>query len=337
MATMRVMLVRAPGEALTLEERPLPQPGPGEVRVKVAACGICHSDAFTVQGGWPGIAYPRAPGHEIAGTVDALGAGVTTVRAGDRVGIGWCGGYDGTCPSCRRGSFVTCADARVPGISYDGGYADYVVVQEGVLAPLPPELSFDEAAPLMCAGITVYNALRHADARPGDLVAVLGIGGLGHLGVQFAAKMGFATVAIARGHEKDALARRLGAIDYIDSEKEDVAERLQAHGGARVVLATATSADAMTAAVGGLGIDGTLLIVGASAEPLRVPPIALIGGRKRIQGWPSGDPADIEDTLRFAALAGIRPMIETVPLERANEGFAKMMSNRARFRMVLAH
>lgn len=331
---MRAMQVRTPGK-LDLVELPLPEPGQGQVRLRVEACGVCHSDSFTVNEAWPGIALPRAPGHEIAGTVDALGAGVSSVAPGARVGVGWHGGHDGTCPSCLRGDFVTCANLKVPGIAYDGGYCEYVVVPADVLAPIPDELSFAEAAPLLCAGVTTYNSLRHSGARPGDLVAILGIGGLGHLGVQFAAKMGFETVAIARGTDKEPLARRLGAVDYVDSQAEDVAARLKARGGARVVLSTATSARAMEPALGGLGIDGKLLIVGASMEPLSVNTVGMIGGRQSIQAWPSGVSADSADTMRFAVLAGVRPLIETEPLERANEAYEKMMSGAARFRMVI--
>lgn len=334
MATMRAMQVRTPGK-LELVELPVPEPGPGQVRLRVEACGVCHSDMFTVQNAWPGITLPRAPGHEIAGVVDALGEGVTSVASGARVGVGWHGGHDGTCPSCLRGDFVTCVDLKVPGIAYDGGYCEYVVVAADVLAPIPDGLSFAEAAPLLCAGVTTYNSLRHSGARPGDLVAILGIGGLGHLGVQFAAKMGFETVAIARGTDKEALARQLGAVDYIDSQSEDVAARLKARGGARVVLSTVTSAKAMEPALGGLGIDGKLMIVGASMEPLSVNTVGMIGGRQSIQAWPSGISADSADTMRFAVLSGVRPMIETMPLEHANEAYEKMMSGAARFRMVL--
>jgi D-arabinose 1-dehydrogenase-like Zn-dependent alcohol dehydrogenase len=334
MATMRAMQVRTPGK-LDPVELPLPEPGPGQVRLRVEACGVCHSDSFTVHNAWPGITLPRAPGHEIAGTVDALGAGVTSVAPGARVGVGWHGGHDGTCPSCLRGDFVTCTNLKVPGIAYDGGYCEYVVVPANVLAPIPDGLSFPEAAPLLCAGVTTYNSLRHSGARPGDLVAILGIGGLGHLGVQFAAKMGFETVAIARGTDKEALARQLGAVDYIDSQAEDVAARLKARGGARVVLSTVTAAAAMEPALGGLGIDGKLLIVGASMEPLSVNTVGMIGGRQSIQAWPSGVSADSADTMRFAVLSGVRPVIETMPLERANEAYEKMMSGAARFRMVI--
>lgn len=331
---MRAMQVVTPGK-LEAVELPLPEPGPGEVRLRVEACGICHSDMFTVENHWPGITFPRAPGHEIAGVVDAVGTGVTTVAPGARVGVGWHGGHDGTCVACRRGDFVACVALQVPGIAYDGGYGEYVIAPANVLAAIPDELSFAEAAPLLCAGITTYNALRHSRARAGDVVAVLGIGGLGHLGVQFAAKMGFATVAIARGAGKEALARKLGAIDYIDSERDDVAARLQARGGASVVLATATSSAAMEQTIGGLAVDGELLIVGASPEPLGVSPIALIGGRRSVKGWPSGVAADSEDTMRFCVLSGVRPMIETMPLSRAQEAYDKMMRGEARFRMVL--
>ena len=332
---MRAIQVRKPGEPLELVEIPVPEPGPGEVRVRVRACGICHSDMFTVAGAWPGISYPRTPGHEIAGIIDSVGAGVTSRQPGERVGIGWHGGHDGTCPSCLRGDFVTCRTLRTPGLSYDGGYAEYVVAPANVLAPIPEALSFEEAAPLMCAGVTTYNALRHSGARAGDVVAVLGIGGLGHLGVQFAAKMGFETIAIARGEEKREMALKLGAASYIDSLTEDVASRLNARGGARVVLSTVTSSSAMEPIVGGLSVDGQLLIVGASLEPLPVATISLLGARRSIQGWPSGTGADSADTLAFSALSGVRPMIETLPLARAAEAYERMMSGAARFRMVL--
>jgi D-arabinose 1-dehydrogenase-like Zn-dependent alcohol dehydrogenase len=335
MSTMRAMVVRGPGGKLEAAELPIPEPGPDEVRLRVRACGICHSDMYTMLGLWPGLAYPRAPGHEIAGTVDAVGANVTSVQPGTRAGVGWHGGHDGTCPSCRRGDFVTCRNLRIPGISYDGGYAEYTIAPANVLAPIPDAISFEEAAPLLCAGITTYNALRHSGARPGDVVAVLGVGGLGHLGIQYARAMGFATIAIARGREKQELALGLGAIDYVDSGSEDVAARLQAHGGANVVLSTITSGRAMTPVLGGLAIGGKLLVVGASTEPIDFVPAHAIGRRLSIQGWPSGRAADSEDTLRFSALSGVRPMIEPVPLERAQEAYEKMMRNEARFRMVL--
>ena len=332
---MRAMVVRNPGGPIEAAELPIPEPGPGEVRLRVHACGICHSDVLTVAGGWPGIAYPRAPGHEVAGTVDALGAGVTGVQPGARVGVGWHGGHDGTCPSCMRGDFITCRNARMPGISYDGGYAEYMIAPANVLAPIPDALSFEEAAPLLCAGITTYNALRHSGARAGDVVAVLGVGGLGHLGIQYARAMGFATIAIARGRDKEELARELGATDYIDSAADDVAAQLQAHGGANVVLSTITSGKATTPVLGGLAVDGKLLVVGVSMEPIDFVPARAVGRRLSIQAWPSGTAADSADTLRFSALSGVRPMIEALPLERAQEAYDKMMRGEARFRMVL--
>jgi D-arabinose 1-dehydrogenase-like Zn-dependent alcohol dehydrogenase len=316
-------------------EREIPQPGPREVRVKVQACGLCHSDSLTKEGHWPGIQYPRVPGHEISGVIDALGKEVPKWRAGQRVGIGWYGGHDGYCESCRRGSFITCQNLQIPGITRDGGYADYVVVPFEALASIPDDLSAVQAGPLMCAGITTFNSLRHSGAGPGDLVAILGIGGLGHLGVQFASKMGFRTVAIARGRDKEKLARELGAQRYIDSQSENVAEALKGMGGAKVVLATATSAPAMAATVGGLGVDGKLVILGAAMEALEVNTIDMLGGRKSVQGWPSGSSIDSEDTMAFSAMTGVRPMTEEYPLEKAAEAYERMMSNKARFRVVL--
>ena len=336
MASMRVAQVSRSKGSLELVEREIPQPGAGQVRIRVEACGICHSDSFTKEGLWPGVQYPRVPGHEIAGVIDAVGAGVAGWTQGQRVGVGWHGGHCGYCASCRRGDFVTCRVApQIPGITYDGGYAEYAIVPAGALAPIPDALSPAEAAPVMCAGITTFNALRHSGARPGDTVAVLGIGGLGHLGVQFAVKMGFRTVAIARGKDKAALARELGASRYIDSEAQDPAAELTSLGGARVVLATVTSGSAMSAVVGGLGIDGTLVVLGAAADPIPVSALTLIGGRRSILGWPSGTAADSEDTLAFSALTGVRPMNEVFPLERAAEGYERMMSGKARFRVVL--
>ncbi len=335
MSTMRVMQVAAAGEPFSLVERPVPEPQAGQVRIRVRACGICHSDSLTKLGYWPGITYPRAPGHEIAGVVDALGEGVTTWRTGARVGVGWNGGFDGTCGACLRGDFLMCANHKIPGISYDGGYAEYAIVPANVLAPIPDAISLEEAAPLLCAGITTYNALRHTAARAGSLVAILGVGGLGHLGIQFASKMGFRTVAIARGRDKEKLSRELGAAEYIDSQSEDVAGRLQALGGARVVLATATGAKAIAATIDGLGIDGELWIVGVPAEPLEVNAGALVGRRRSIKGWPSGTAADSADTLRFAVQSGVRPMIEPMPLEDAQAAYDKMMRGDARFRIVL--
>jgi len=337
MAKMRVVQVARANGPLELVEREIPEPGAGAVRVKVEACGICHSDSFTKLGLWPGIQYPRVPGHEIAGTVDAIGPGVAGWTRGQRVGVGWHGGHCGYCNSCRRGDFLTCQVApQIPGITFDGGYADYVIVPAVALARIPEGLSAAEAAPLMCAGITTFNALRNSGARPPDTVAVLGIGGLGHLGIQFAAKMGFRTVAIARGRDKGPLAKKLGASEYIDSEAQDPAAELAKLGGARVILATVTSGKAMTAVLGGLGIDGKLIVLGAADEPLAVSAFLLIGGRRSIAGWPSGTSIDTQDTLAFSALTGVRPMNEVFPLERANDAYEQMMSGKARFRVVLA-
>jgi D-arabinose 1-dehydrogenase-like Zn-dependent alcohol dehydrogenase len=336
MATMRAAQVTRPQGALQLVERDVPAPPAGSVRIKVEACGVCHSDAFTKEGHWPGIQYPRVPGHEIAGTLDAVGAGVEGWTAGQRVGVGWHGGHCGRCESCRRGDFVTCRIApQVPGITYDGGYADYVIAPATALARMPEGFSAVEAGPLMCAGITTFNALRHCDAHPGDLVAVLGVGGLGHLAIQFAARMGFRTVAIARGGDKEALTRELGARRYIDSQREDAAAELTKLGGARIIVATVTSGSAMSAVVSGLGVDGTLLVLGAPADPLEINAGLLIGGRRSIRGWPSGTSIDSEDTLAFSALTGVRPMTEVFPLERAAEAYERMMSGDARFRVVL--
>lgn len=330
-----VRVPSADDHRLELVDAEVPQPKAGHVRIRVSACGICHSDSMPVLNVWPGITFPRAPGHEIAGTVDAVGEGVIGWNAGDRVGVGWHGGHCGHCDRCRRGDFLTCRSLQIPGLSYDGGYQEYVVVPAVALARIPQELSFEEAAPLMCAGVTTFNALRHSGARAGDLVAILGIGGLGHLGVQYAAKMGFETIAIARGEEKASLARELGAHDYLDSTNADIAAELQKRGGAKVILATATSAKAMEPALSGLGVDGQLLIVGAPHEPLSVNATAMIGGRNSIRAWASGTCVDSEDTMRFSVLTGVRPMIETRPLDRAIEAYDRMMSGAARFRMVL--
>ncbi len=332
---MRAVQVREPNAPLELVEREIPEPGPRQVRIKIEACGVCHSDAFVVQGTFPGVRYPAVPGHEVAGRIDKAGPEVTTWRVGQRVGVGWFGGNCGTCPPCRRGDFISCRYLKVPGIHYDGGYADYMIAPIEALAAIPDELEAVAAAPLLCAGITTFNALRHSGARAGDLVAILGIGGLGHLGVQFAAKMGFHTVAIARGKDKETLALELGAHRYIDSQAEDAASVLTELGGAKVILATATSAKAMTPLIDGLGIDGTLLVVGASPESIEVSPLHIIGGRRGVRGWPSGTSIDSEDTLRFSALTGVAPMIETSPLAKAADAYARMMSGKARFRMVL--
>jgi D-arabinose 1-dehydrogenase-like Zn-dependent alcohol dehydrogenase len=333
---MRAVQVSKPKGPLELVEREIPEPGSGQGRVKVQACGICHSDALTKEGLWPGIQYPRVPGHEVAGIIDALGSNVVGWETGQRVGVGWHGGHCGYCNSCRRGDFVTCQVAfQIPGISYDGGYADYMIVPAGTLALIPDELSAVEAGPLMCAGITTYNSLRNSGARSGDLVAVLGVGGLGHLGVQFAAKMGFNTVAIARGKDKEALAKKLGARHYIDSQAQDPSAELIKLGGAKVILATVTNGKAMTAVLGGLGVNGKLIVLGAPLEPLEVSPLQLISGRRSIMGWPSGTSIDSQDTLAFSTLTGVRSMNETFPLERAAEAYERMMSGNARFRVVL--
>jgi len=335
MRKMRAVQVGGPGGALEIVEREVPAPGPGHVLIKVQACGICHSDSMTKDGLWPGLQYPRVPGHEVAGVIDTLGAGVEGWKAGERVGVGWHGGHCGHCANCRRGHFVVCENAQVPGISYDGGYAEYLVAPVEALARMPSELDDVDAAPLLCAGITTFNALRNSGARAGDVVAILGIGGLGHLGVQFAQRMGFRTVAIARGEDKAPLAKQLGAHHYIDSRTQNVADALRALGGAKVVLATVTNGDAMTATLGGLALDGKLIIVGVAEKPIEVPSVQFIMGRNAVQGWPSGTSADSEDTLAFSALSGVKPMIETYPLERAAEAYERMMSGAARFRVVL--
>jgi D-arabinose 1-dehydrogenase-like Zn-dependent alcohol dehydrogenase len=336
MAKMRAVQVTRPKGSLEIVEREIPDPGAGWVRVKVEACGICHSDAMTKEGTWPGIEYPRVPGHEIAGNIDAIGPGVLGWTRGQRVGVGWHGGHCGYCDSCRRGDFVTCQVAlQIPGIAYDGGYAEYMIAPAGALALIPDGLSSVDAAPLVCAGVTTFNSLRNSGARPGDLVAILGIGGLGHLGVQFAAKMGFNTVAIARGLDKEPLARKLGANSYIDSHAQDPAKELLKLGGAKVVLATVTNGDAMSAVLGGLGVNGKLIILGAAAEPLQVPGIPLLMGRRSVLGWPSGSSIDSQDTLFFSAQTGVRSMNEVFPLARATEAYDHMMSGKARFRAVL--
>jgi D-arabinose 1-dehydrogenase-like Zn-dependent alcohol dehydrogenase len=335
MRTMKAVEVRQAKGPLQLVERDVPSPGTGQVLIKVQACGICHGDVLTKEGLLPGLQYPRVPGHEIAGIIDAAGAGADEWRPGQRVGVGWHGGHCGRCEPCRRGDFVLCQRALVPGISYDGGYAEYMVAPVEALARIPDDLSDAEAAPLLCAGITTFNALRKSGAHAGEVVAILGMGGLGHLGVQFAAKMGFVTVAIARGKDKEALAKKLGALYYIDNSTQNVAEALTSMGGAKVILATVTSGKAMSAALGGLAIDGKLIIIGVSEEPVEVPTTQFIMGRNSVQGWPSGTSADSQDTLAFSALAGVRPMIEEFPLERAAEAYDRMISGGARFRVVL--
>jgi D-arabinose 1-dehydrogenase-like Zn-dependent alcohol dehydrogenase len=334
-ATMKVAQVSKAGGDFEVVERAIPTPDAGHVRIKVQACGVCHSDVFTKEGGWPGIQYPRVPGHEIAGIIDELGAGVSAWKKGQRVGVGWHGGQDGTCLSCRRGDFRNCQNLKIPGISYDGGYQQYMVAPVEALAAIPESLSDVDAAPLLCAGITTYNALRHSGALPGDLVAVLGIGGLGHLGIQFANKFGYRVAAVGRGAENAALAKKLGASVYIDSKSTNAAEELQKLGGAQVILATAPSSAAMSALIDGLGPNGKLVVIGAAFDPIEVTPVQLITGSRTIQGWAAGTPADSEDTLRFAELSGVRPMIETYPLEQAGEAYARMMSGKAQFRVVL--
>src|SRR3984885_14581162 len=333
--TMKVAQVSKPGGDFQIVEREIPTPGAGQVRIKVLACGVCHSDVLTKEGAWPGIQYPRVPGHEVAGIIDELGAGVSAWSKGQRVGVGWHGGQDGTCPSCRRGDFGNCRNLKIPGISYDGGYQEYMVAPVEALAAMPESLSDVEAAPLLCAGITTFNALRHSGAVPGDLVAVQGIGGLGHLGIQFANKFGYKAAAIGRGPENATLAKKLGAGVYIDSKLTNAAEALQKLGGAQVILGTAPSSKAMSELIDGLGPNGKLMVIGLSFDPIEVTPAQLISGNRTIQGWAAGTPTDSEDTLRFAELSGVRPMIETYPLENAEEAYARMMSGEAQFRVVL--
>ena len=333
--TMKAAQIAKPGAGFQMVEREIPEPAAGQVRIKVQACGVCHSDVLTVEGAWPGIEYPRIPGHEVAGIIDEVGTGVSAWKKGQRVGVGWHGGQDNTCRECRRGDFRNCRNLKITGISYDGGYQQYMVAPIEALVAIPDSLKDVEAAPLLCAGITTYNALRHSGALPGDLVAVLGIGGLGHLGIQFANKFGYKVVAIGRGSEDATLAKKLGASLYIDSKSANAAEDLQKLGGARVIVATAPSSKAMSELVDGLGPNGELLVIGAAFEPIEVSPVQLINGSRTIQGWAAGTPADSEDTLNFAELSGVRPMIETYPLEKAAEAYARMLSGKAQFRVVL--
>jgi D-arabinose 1-dehydrogenase-like Zn-dependent alcohol dehydrogenase len=335
MASMRAMVVKQAGGDFELEEREVPEPGFGEAVVRVHACGICHSDSFAKEGGYPGVSYPLVPGHEISGEIAALGDHAEGWEVGQRVGVGWFGGNCGYCEWCRRGSLIDCQNMGIPGITMDGGYADYVVVRASALASMPDDMGFEDAAPLLCAGITTFNALRTSGAPAGGRVAVLGVGGLGHLGVQFASNLGFETVAIARGTDKAQLARRLGADHYIDSTAGDPAEALQALGGVDLILSTVTNAGAMAAVFGGLRPQGTLMVVGASMEPIEVPAAAFISGATGLRGHASGTSRDSEDTLAFSVLQGVKPMIETLPLERAAEAYDKMMNGDARFRMVL--
>ena len=334
-ATMKAAQVPTPGAEFEIVEREIPFPGAGQVRLRVQACGICHSDVVVKDGSFPGIQYPRVPGHEVVGVIDAVGTGVTGWDEGRRVGVGWHGGHDGTCRECRRGDFLNCRNQKVPGISYDGGYQQYMLAPVEALVSIPDTLTAAEAAPLLCAGLTTYNALRHSGALPGDLVAVQGVGGLGHLGIQFAHKCGYEVAAIGLGPETGDLAKELGANTYIDSEKTNPAEALQSRGGARTILATAPSGKAMSTLIGGLAPNGRLVVIGVAFDPIEVTPLQLISGNKVIQGWTTGTPADNEDTLRVSELTGVRPMIETYPLERAAEGYARMLSGKARFRVVL--
>jgi len=331
----QAVIIGKPGGDFALTERTLADPGAGTVRIKVAACGVCHSDSFVKEGLWPGISYPRVPGHEVAGTIDAVGPAVTAWKVGDRVGVGWHGDNCGECDPCRSGDFINCARFQVTGINFDGGYQQYMIASVRSLARIPDGLGFAEAGPLMCAGVTTYNSLRHSGAMPGDVVAVLGIGGLGHLGVQFARQFGYHTVAIARGKDKEELARKLGAHRYLDSDSVNPAEELMRLGGARVILATAPSSKAISALVDGLGRNGVLLTIAATMEPLAVSTIQLIQNRRRIQGWPAGTSKDSEDTMKFCALTGVRAMIEEYAMEDAEKGYQRMMSGAARFRAVL--
>jgi D-arabinose 1-dehydrogenase-like Zn-dependent alcohol dehydrogenase len=335
MPKMKIAVIPKPGADFEIQEREIPTPGHGQVRIRVHACGICFSEHLVKDGHWPGVSYPRSPGHEIAGVIDEIGPGVTPWKKGQRVGVGWHGGHDFTCLQCRRGDFINCANERITGISYDGGYAEYMLAHWEAVAAMPDALDPAEAAPLLCAGITTFNSLRHSGAQPGDLVAVLGIGGLGHLGIQFANKFGYQVAAISRGKDREALARKLGAHIYIDSSAINAAQELQKLGGANLILATAPSSKAMTSLMDGLAKNGTLLVVGASPDPIEPTPAQLIMGTKRIQGWASGTAIDSEDTLRFAEYTGVRPMIEKFPLDKVNEAYNRMTSGKAQFRVVL--
>jgi D-arabinose 1-dehydrogenase-like Zn-dependent alcohol dehydrogenase len=329
------MQVPAAGGAFQLVTKEFPEPGPGHVRIRVHACGVCHSDSFTKEGQWPGIQYPRAPGHEIAGTVDAVGPDVPLFKPGQRVGLGWHGGHCNYCPPCRRGDFMLCENQPISGINYDGGYADYVLAPANAVAFMAPELNDTDAAPLLCAGVTTFNALRNSGARTGDTVVILGIGGLGHLAIQYAAKAGYRTIAVARGQDKGPLAKQLGAHIYIDSTTQDPAKELQKIGGANIILSTITSAKGLEWVIDGLAPAGKFILVGAPDGPVAINPVPLLLGRRTVAGWPSGTGMDSEDTLKFSVLTGVKPMIETYPLEKAEEAYARMMSGKARFRVVL--
>ena len=335
MNQMTAAQISRPGAAFEIVKRDLPEPGRGHVRIKVQACGVCHSDVFVKEGHWPDLQYPRITGHEVAGVIDEIGSEVTAWKKGQRVGVGWHGAHCGVCVPCRRGDFISCQNLRVTGFNDDGGYAQYMLARADVLALIPAALSPVEAAPILCAGITTFNSLRHSGAVAGDLVAVQGLGGLGHLGIQFANKMGYRTVAIGRGKDKEPLALKLGAAEYLDTDAVKVADKLNEMGGASVILATAPNSKAMSELIDGLGVGGKLLVVGASPDPINVTPIQLIGRRRSIQGWPSGTARDSEETLNFCALTGIRPMVETFPLEQAAAAYDRMLSGKARFRVVL--
>ena len=335
MKTMRVVQIPAANGKFEIVERPIPEPSPGTVRIKILACGVCHSDVFVKEGLWPGIQYPRVPGHEVAGVIDEVGANVTGWKEGQRVGVGWHGGQDNTCIECRRGRFLYCHNPKVAGISYDGGYQEYMLAPVDALAAVPDTLSDAEAGPMLCAGVTIFNALRHSGASPGDLVAVQGVGGLGHLGIQFGNKFGYKVAAIGRGAENTSLARKLGASVYIDSKATNAAEELQKLGGAQAILSTAPNSKAMSELIDGMGPTGKFMVVGISADPIAVTPLQLISGERAIRGSAVGTPTDSEDTMNFAALTGVRPMIETYPLEKAEEAYARMMSGKAEFRVVL--
>ncbi len=335
MPQMTAVQIRSPGGPFEVVKRDIPSPGPNRVRIRVQACGICHSDMFVKEGYWPGLQYPRVTGHEVAGVIDEVGAGVTMWKKGQRVGVGWHGGHCGQCTSCRHGDFMGCQNFQVTGFQEDGGYAQYMIARQEAVAAVPDALSPAEAAPILCAGVTTFNSLRNSGARAGDVVAVQGLGGLGHLGIQFASKMGFHAVAIGRGKDKESLALKLGAARYLDTEGVDAAKELTNLGGASVILATAPDSKAMSALIDGLGVGGQLLVVGASADPINVTPVQLIMARRSVRGWPSGTAKDSEDTLNFCALTGVRAMIETLPLDQAAAGYERMMSGKARFRVVV--
>jgi len=330
------MQVPSAGAKFELVQKQFPEPGPGQVRIRVHACGVCHSDSLTKEGMWPGLQFPRVPGHEVAGVLDAVGPDVPVFKVGQRVGLGWHGGHCNYCTPCRRGDFILCENQLISGISYDGGYADYVIAPANAIALIPEGLNDTDAAPLLCAGITTFNALRNSGARTGDTVAILGIGGLGHLAVQYAAKAGYRTVAVARGQDKAPLARQLGAHLYIDTTTQDPAKELQKMGGAQIILSTITSAKALEWVIDGLGPAGKFILVGAPEDgPVVINPFPLLLGRRTVAGWPAGTGMDSEDTLNFSALTGVKSMNEVYPLEKAEEAYQRMMSGKARFRVVL--